>query len=81
MTHTSKPEHCPGAGLRARSQNDQTLAHFRVSGKAQVAGNGFPRSLEEKFPDLNELLIEKLFGEEGISSVTDGEADPAFPPR
>jgi DNA invertase Pin-like site-specific DNA recombinase len=58
----------------------KAYAYLRVSGQAQIDGNGFDRQLEEieKYAQQNGYKVVHVFKEEGVSGVT-GEADrPGF---
>jgi DNA invertase Pin-like site-specific DNA recombinase len=49
----------------------RTYAYPRVSGKGQVDGDGFVRQLEsiKRYAKANDLTIERIFREEGISGT------------
>jgi DNA invertase Pin-like site-specific DNA recombinase len=56
------------------------VAYFRVSGKSQVEGDGFPRQQAaiESCAKKQDLSIIRTFREEGVSGVKDQEERPAF---
>src|ERR1700679_4234672 len=55
-------------------------AYLRVSGKGQIAGDGFPRQREaiQRYADANGITIVKEFTEEGVTGTADWEDRPSF---
>jgi DNA invertase Pin-like site-specific DNA recombinase len=49
----------------------KALAYLRVSGKAQVKGDGFPRQLQEikKYAAEHDIKVVQIFKEEGVSGT------------
>jgi DNA invertase Pin-like site-specific DNA recombinase len=58
----------------------KAFAYLRVSGRAQVEGDGFDRQLAaiEKHAAANNIEIVQVFREEGVSGTTDWEIREAF---
>jgi DNA invertase Pin-like site-specific DNA recombinase len=58
----------------------KAFAYLRVSGKAQVEGDGFDRQLLaiKKYAGANDIKIVKVFREEGISGATELDNRPAL---
>ena len=58
----------------------KAFAYLRVSGKAQVDGDGFPRQLEavKKYAAQHDLKIVKVYREEGVSGTKELENRPAL---
>lgn len=58
----------------------KAFAYLRVSGKAQVDGDGFPRQLEavKKYASKHDLKIVQVYREEGISGTKELENRPAL---
>jgi len=56
------------------------FAYLRVSGKAQVDGDGFPRQLDaiERYAAQHGYQIVEVFREEGVSGTTDLDNRPAL---
>jgi DNA invertase Pin-like site-specific DNA recombinase len=56
----------------------KTFAYLRVSGKAQVKGDGFPRQQEaiKHYAKSNDIRIIDVFKEEGICGATELENRP-----
>jgi DNA invertase Pin-like site-specific DNA recombinase len=56
------------------------LAYLRVSGKAQVKGDGFPRQLAaiQDYAKRHDIRLVKVFREEGVSGAKDLENRPAL---
>lgn len=59
---------------------EQAFAYLRVSGKAQIGGDGFPRQLAavRSFAKEHGIKIERVFEERGVSGATDLENRPAL---
>jgi DNA invertase Pin-like site-specific DNA recombinase len=58
----------------------KAFAYLRVSGKAQVDGDGFPRQLEaiKRYAKAHDVKIAGVFREEGVSGTKDLENRPAL---
>ena len=58
----------------------KAFAYLRVSGRGQVEGDGFKRQEDavRKYAASNDIRIDKVFREEGVSGTTDWEHRPAF---
>jgi|SRR5579871_5259766 len=58
----------------------KAYAYLRVSGKGQVKGDGFPRQLEaiRRYAKSNDIRIESIFREEGVSGTKEAVDRPAF---
>lgn len=58
----------------------KAFSYLRVSGRAQIPGDGFPRQREaiNAWAVLNGVEIVQEFAEEGISGETDWDQRPAF---
>ena len=58
----------------------KAYAYLRVSGKAQVEGDGFERQLLaiKKYAAAHGVRIAKVFREEGVSGTTDWDDRAAF---
>jgi DNA invertase Pin-like site-specific DNA recombinase len=58
----------------------KAYAYLRVSAKAQVNGDGFPRQLEaiRRYAKTNDIRLEQIFRDEGVSGTRDAVDRPAF---
>jgi DNA invertase Pin-like site-specific DNA recombinase len=58
----------------------KAFAYLRVSGKAQIEGDGFTRQLEaiRRYAAEHEIKIVRVYREEGVSGTKDLENRPAF---
>ena len=58
----------------------RAFAYLRVSGKAQVEGDGFIRQLEaiKRYAAEHDVKIMRTFRDEGVSGTKDLEDRPAF---
>jgi DNA invertase Pin-like site-specific DNA recombinase len=58
----------------------KAFAYLRVSGKAQVEGDGFTRQLEaiKRYAAAHDIKIAHVFREEGVSGTKELENRPAF---
>ena len=56
------------------------FVYVRVSGQAQVAGDGFPRQIEacRKYAKQNGLAVKEIFQEEGVSGTVEGIDRPTL---
>lgn len=59
---------------------EQAFAYLRVSGKGQVAGDGFPRQAAaiKAYAAEHGIKIERVFEERGVSGTVAGEDRPAW---
>jgi DNA invertase Pin-like site-specific DNA recombinase len=59
---------------------ERAFGYIRVSGRGQIAGDGFPRQLAaiKKCATEHGIKIERVFREEGISGTVMGEDRPAW---
>lgn len=62
------------------NQSQLAFAYLRVSGKGQVDGDGFPRQLAaiEAYAKAHNLVLVKVFREEGVSGTKELENRPAL---
>lgn len=58
----------------------QAFGYLRVSGRGQLAGDGFPRQKEaiQRFADANNMEIVRWFQERAVSGATEWEHRPAW---
>ncbi len=58
----------------------KAFAYLRVSGKAQVEGDGFTRQLEaiRRYAAAHDIKIARVYRDEGVSGTKDLENRPAF---
>jgi len=58
----------------------KAFAYLRVSGKSQIAGDGFPRQLAaiRKYAEAHGVKIVRVFREEGVSGTKELENRPAL---
>ena len=58
----------------------KAFAYLRVSGKAQVEGDGFTRQLEaiKRYAAAHDIKIAHVYREEGVSGTKELENRPAF---
>jgi DNA invertase Pin-like site-specific DNA recombinase len=58
----------------------KALAYLRVSGKAQVKGDGFPRQLQaiKKYAAEYDIKVVQIFKEEGVSGTKESMDRPAW---
>lgn len=62
---------------------EETYGYFRVSGKGQVKGDGFPRQLQAIKSHLTDhnLRIVRIFRDEGVSGAVENMDRPAWRDR
>src|SRR5579862_4599655 len=58
----------------------KAFAYLRVSGKAQISGDGFPRQIDaiRRYAKANDIRIIDVFREEGVCGATELENRPAL---
>lgn len=66
--------------IKPRLRPAKAFAYLRVSGKGQLAGDGFPRQLGaiRKYAEANGIKVVRVFEEKGVPGATELDNRPAL---